>query len=66
MKGHKKILEATNGGNYFADCSCGSNLGVYRSRAIAIKAHAAHLSGLDGPAKVKPIILLGRSHDEQI
>lgn len=43
MSGHKRLLEATNHGHYFADCGCGASLGVYPSRSSAAAAHTAHL-----------------------
>jgi len=66
MKGHRRSLEATNDGHYFADCGCGESLGVYPSRAAASAAHLAHTEGRDPQGKVAPIILVGpRPHGMQ-
>ena len=45
MTGHKRLLERTNNGCYFSDCGCGWAGGVYRDRATATEAHAAHTRG---------------------
>ena len=63
MKGHKRLLEATNDGHYFADCGCGASLGVYRSRTLASAAHTAHVEGREPQGKVRPVIhLTPRAH----
>lgn len=59
---HRFKPEATNGGHYFADCSCGWTGGVYRSRAAAKLAHAAHRDGTPPPPPVRPAVLLA-PHD---
>ena len=45
MRGHARKLERTNHGCYFSECGCGWSGGVYRDRAAAIDAHAAHTRG---------------------
>lgn len=58
MTGHKALLEATNAGHYFADCTCGWSGGVYYGRANARQAHSAHKDGLEVPPHVQPTVLL--------
>lgn len=62
MTAHKFAPEVTNGGNVFADCTCGWSGGVYSYRAVAREAWIAHTSGLPIPeaGKVKPVILGSR------
>lgn len=55
---HRKVLERTNGGNYFADCTCGWQGGVHRDRAAATRAHAAHLNGGERVEPVRPVLLI--------
>lgn len=45
MRGHAFKPEKTNHGCYFSDCGCGWSGGVYRDRATAKEAHAAHTRG---------------------
>ena len=59
MKGHKRSLEATNDGHYFADCGCGETLGVYSSRDAAAAAHTAHIEGREPQGRVKPVVQFG-------
>ena len=59
MKGHKRLLEATNNGHYFADCGCGASLGVYRSRNLASAAHGDHIEGREPHGRARPIIQVG-------
>lgn len=59
---HKAKLETTNGGNVFADCSCGAQLGVYRDRTLAREAVKAHAKGRDtSVGKVGTYVLYGPS-----
>lgn len=59
MTGHKAKPEATNGGHYFADCTCGWSGGVYYGRSAAVNAVHAHRAGLKGPENVKTTFLVG-------
>lgn len=53
---HKRVLEATNAGHYFADCSCGWAGGVHRDRAQAIIAWQAHRDGTPRVEPVRPVV----------
>ena len=58
MTDHRFEPERTNGGCYFADCSCGWAGGVYPTRADAKRAHIAHVMGRPMPEPLKPQLLL--------
>ena len=58
MTKHKGEYERTNNGCYFTDCTCGWSGGVYRSRAEAREAWAAHRDGKPIPdtGRMRPVI----------
>jgi hypothetical protein len=56
---HKRLLEATNYGHYFADCACGWSGGVHNGRARAIAAWQAHRDGAAPIEPVRPTIVFG-------
>ena len=58
-KQHRAMIEATNAGHYFADCSCGWSGGVYYGRTVAREAHAAHVMGGPGPRPVQAEVYIG-------
>lgn len=57
--GCKPILEPTNAGHYFSECSCGWSGGVYRNRTEARSAWHAHVGQESIKVEpVKPVILI--------
>ena len=52
MLRHRRLLEATIHGHYFADCTCGWSGGVHDGRARATAAWQAHR---DGTASIEPV-----------
>ena len=42
---HERVLESTNAGHYFSECSCGGSFGVFPSRKEAAAIHAVHAAG---------------------
>ena len=56
---HKRLLERTNHGCYFADCACGWAGGVHQSRLEAMVAWAAHRDGTEPVEPLRPIVQFG-------
>lgn len=62
---HKRLLERTNGGCYFAECRCGWSGGVHPDRYFANRAWEAHRDGGEPPAPIPTVVLFGpRAHGQ--
>ena len=59
MRGHRRMLERTNHGCYFSECSCGWSGGVYPHRTAAIIAHESHVSGGEPVAPIPTVVIFG-------
>lgn len=59
MAAHKFKPETTNGGNCFADCSCGWSGGVHPTRQRAKDAWNAHVNGGPPVEPLRPELLFG-------
>lgn len=56
---HTAVLEGTNGGACFAECTCGWSGGVRPDRSAARAAHRAHVEGRDPGEPIRPTVLPG-------